>query len=192
MTAPSKPAFNSVVLADDSILLRCIQPEDTANLHLAVRESHNELSIWMPWCTESYSLADSEQWCGIQEHLWIEEIEHGFAIIDKETGAYLGGCGINRIDTMFKTANLGYWVRSGWTGKGVASRSVRLLAAWAFNALALNRIEIICSVENKPSMRVAEKTGALREGILRRRLEYHGAPHDAALYSLLREDLNRG
>jgi ribosomal-protein-serine acetyltransferase len=39
------------------------------------------------------------------------------------------------------------------------------------------------------SQRVAEKSGALREGVLRNRLLLHGKIHDAAMYSLTPEDL---
>jgi RimJ/RimL family protein N-acetyltransferase len=40
-----------------------------------------------------------------------------------------------------------------------------------------------------PSQRVAEKAGAVKEAILRKRIRLHGEPVDAVLYSLVAEDL---
>jgi RimJ/RimL family protein N-acetyltransferase len=85
-------------------------------------------------------------------------------------------------------ANLGYWIRSSQTRRGLATAAVRLLAHWAFDNTDLNRLELVISVENLASLRVAEKAGAVREGILRSRLLLYGRSHDAALYSLLRND----
>jgi RimJ/RimL family protein N-acetyltransferase len=50
----------------------------------------------------------------------------------------------------------------------------------------LNRLEIVAAVENIPSQRVAEKAGAIREGIARSRLFLNGRFHDAAVFSFAR------
>jgi RimJ/RimL family protein N-acetyltransferase len=63
------------------------------------------------------------------------------------------------------------------------------LAKFGFEELQLERIEIVAAVGNKASERVAEKAGAVREGIARRRLRVHGVQHDAICFSLIPEDL---
>lgn len=85
--------------------------------------------------------------------------------------------------------NLGYWVRTSRTRSGVASAATRLIARFGFLSLGLQRLEIVVAVGNQASERVAEKAGATREGVLRKRLLIHGQPHDAVLYSLVAEDL---
>ncbi len=69
-----------------------------------------------------------------------------------------------------------------------ATRAVRLLARFGFEELGLGRIEIVAAVGNKASQRVAEKAGAHREGVLRRRLCLHDEYHDAVMYSLIPDD----
>jgi RimJ/RimL family protein N-acetyltransferase len=86
-------------------------------------------------------------------------------------------------------ANVGYWVRADRTGAGYATAAVRLLAAHAFGVLGLQRLELVIAPSNAASLRVAEKVGAVREGVLRHRLRRAGAPQDAVLYSLLPGDL---
>jgi RimJ/RimL family protein N-acetyltransferase len=44
---------------------------------------------------------------------------------------------------------------------------------------------------NKASQRVAEKAGAVREGILRNRITVHGRVLDAVVFSLIPPDLPR-
>jgi RimJ/RimL family protein N-acetyltransferase len=63
------------------------------------------------------------------------------------------------------------------------------ISQFGFEHLGLQRIESVAAVGNKPSQRVAEKANAKKEGVLRRRLLIHGVPHNAVLYSLLKEDI---
>jgi RimJ/RimL family protein N-acetyltransferase len=83
-------------------------------------------------------------------------------------------------------ANLGYWVRTSAMGCGVAPAAVRLVAEYAFRETDLIRLEIVCAVGNLRSQRVAEKIGAVREGVLRSRLLLPTGPSDAVMYNLLR------
>ena len=85
-------------------------------------------------------------------------------------------------------ANLGYWVRSSLAGRGIAAAAVRKLAPWAFEHTAVNRLEIVAAVANVRSQRVAEKVGAHRDAVLRKRALLRGAPTDAVLFSILRPD----
>ena len=45
------------------------------------------------------------------------------------------------------------------------------------------------AVENKASLRVAEKVGAYKEGILRNRIVLPDRIHDAVLFSIIPNDL---
>jgi RimJ/RimL family protein N-acetyltransferase len=63
-------------------------------------------------------------------------------------------------------AHVGYWVRTGQTGQGIATAAVRLIARFGFEDLGLQRLELLVAVENLASRRVAEKAGARFEGIL--------------------------
>ena len=72
--------------------------------------------------------------------------------------------------------------------EGIATETVRLAARYGFEKLGLQRIEIVISKDNSPSNKVAQKSGAVREGLLRNRLRIHGLAHDAYMYSLLPED----
>ena len=131
-------------------------------------------------------MADAAEWIRSRRQLADEGHEYTFAIVGDD-GRFLGGCGINQINRLHRFGNLGYWVRSSATGRGVATQAVRRAAAFAFRNTDLVRLEIVCAVGNERSQRVAVRSGAAREGVLPRRLVLHGHPVDAVVYSLVRE-----
>ena len=178
------------MLTDGKVSLRPYRTSDARDLYTSVRESLAELSAWMPWAHPYYSLKESRQWLKSKPGEWKDGIGYDLAIVDGKDGSYLGGCAINRIDRENLGANLGYWIRSGRTGQGIATRATLLLARWAFKELGLKRIEIVVATENERSLRVAEKAGARREGVLRNRIMLPDRIHDAVLFALVPQDLN--
>lgn len=172
-------------MSSTQIEIRPYRLGDADDLYAAVRESIPEVSPWLPWCHADYSTDDAREWVESRMDYAREGIEHAFSIRDGD-GRFLGGCGLNCIQPMHNMANLGYWVRTSATGRGLATSAVAKLAAFAFEETELVRLEIVCAVDNRPSQRVAEKSGALREAVLHDRLWGAAGPKDAVLYALLR------
>jgi ribosomal-protein-serine acetyltransferase len=54
--------------------------------------------------------------------------------------------------------------------------------------LGLIRAEVVIAVDNEASLKVAEKSGAHREGILRERVMVREQIHDAVMFSFVRAD----
>ncbi len=160
---------------------------DASEVWEAVRESLAELQPWMPWCHPGYSIEESHSWLEAQVPAFQQDTSFEFAIVSGD-GGYLGGCGLNQIDQANNRANLGYWVRSSATGRGVATAAVKRVRNWGFEHTALVRLELVIAVGNFASHRVAEKAGAVREGTLRSRLLLRGTPHDATIFSFIRTE----
>ena len=174
---------------DGSIMIRTYRDSDAHLLYEAVRESISEVSKWLPWCHEDYSIEESREFVAARELASQGDEWYSFAVFDTTSQKFLGGVGINFINRVHQMANLGYWVRTSASGRDVATAAARLAARFGFEQLGLHRIEIVAAVDNVGSQRVAEKAGATREGILRKRLLINATPHDAVLFSLVREDL---
>jgi ribosomal-protein-serine acetyltransferase len=178
-------------LSDGNTRLRAYRSDDVDALFEAVSESIPELARWLPWAHPGYCRDQSAVWVASRAEAWYKGDAHDFAIEDAATSAFIGGCGLNRIDANSNCANLGYWVRTSRTRRGIATAAVKLLAPFGFADLGLQRLEILVAAENRASQRVAEKAGALKEGVLRRRFFLEGQPQDALLYSLIPEDLQQ-
>jgi ribosomal-protein-serine acetyltransferase len=174
-----------IELTDGKITLRPYRSGDVKATYQAIRESLAELAPWLPFAHGDYSVRESRDWIKRRPKDWKKGVAYEFAIFDAGDGTMLGGCGLNGVDKISHCANLGYWVRTGRTSRGVATAAARLLAKWGFETLELKRIEILVAVSNGRSLRVAEKVGAKREGILRSRLNLTGKNEDAAMHSLI-------
>jgi RimJ/RimL family protein N-acetyltransferase len=158
---------------------------DAPPLFEAAVESVGDVFPWLPWCRPGYTLAESAAWVAHAVAAFESGTELNFVIHDG-AGRFLGGCGLNQIVQHDRVANLGYWVRSSATGRGVAPAAVMLVAKHAFEETALVRLEIVVATDNVRSLRVAEKVGALREGIAHDRIFMHGRARDAVVFAILR------
>lgn len=171
-----------------TITIRRYRSDDAEALYQAATESIAEIWPWMPWCHPQYALEESTGWIAHCQEAWETGTEYNFLIEDAATGQYLGGVGINQIHRANRFANLGYWVRSSAARRGIATAATLLLARLAF-AEGLNRVDIVMVVGNAASYRVAEKSGATLEGVLRNRIWLHGRSCDLHIFSLIPEDV---
>jgi RimJ/RimL family protein N-acetyltransferase len=183
------PDMKTTRITDGKILLRPLTIKDAPGLHRAVRESLAELQVWMPWAHPDYNLKETKKWLKSQSWSWKKGAAYNFAITHAVTGEILGACGIDIVSMLNRIYNLGYWVRSDRTGQGIAPSAAILLAKWSFEAVKPNRIEIHVAVENSRSLRVAEKVGAVKEGIMRNGISLHGKTHNEVMHSLIPGDL---
>lgn len=180
-----------VILSDGRVLLRPYRAHDVDRLYEAVHVSIRDVARWLPWCHDGYAREESADWIASRPEAWAQQEAYSFAVIDTQTRTFLGGCGLNQIDALHGVANLGYWVRSDRTGRGVATRAARLVACFGFESLELHRIEILMQPANVGSRRVAEKVGARYEGRCRHRIVVEEKPCDVLLYALIPSDDGR-
>ena len=101
----------------------------------------------------------------------------------------LGGCGLARFDWEDRRAEIGYWVSKEARGMSVGTSAVTLLSRWALGPLGLERIELLTDAANEPSIRVAEKAGFTREGLMREYRRRGNGRWDLVMHSLLVSDL---
>ncbi len=159
--------------------LRLVPPtdDDADAVAAAVQASIDELAPWMPWATAEYDRVSALQWVRGE----IDPTSHRFAIVvDDEI---VGSCGLNKLDAENQRMNLGYWVRSDRVGRGHATAATKLLADYGLNHVGMRRLEVLMSVRNEASRRVAERAGAHYEGVAVARLLLNGESHDAHMFS---------
>jgi ribosomal-protein-serine acetyltransferase len=180
--------FPFTTLTDGVVLLRSYDFGDVPVLHQAVQESLAELSPWMSWATKGYTQEVAQNFVTISRAEWSKGGIYGFAILNAQTGEFVGGCGLSHIHPVYHFCNLGYWIRSPQHGHGYAGRAAKLVAKFAFEKLNLIRTEIVIAKDNEASKRVAEKIGAHYEGILLNRMVVGKLVYDAHMFSLVPSD----
>ena len=125
-----------------------------------------------------------------------EEVARHFAarslfqwgIADAGTDAVLGTCTLAALSPEHRRAEVGFALaRAAW-GRGYMGEVLPALLAFAFETLALHRVEADVDPRNAPSIRALERAGFAREGLQRERYLLLGEWQDAVLYALLRRD----
>jgi len=99
----------------------------------------------------------------------------------------IGGIGIEpRQDVYRKTAIIGYWLSEELWGRGIMPEAVKLVTNYAFENLDFIRLQASVYSKNPASMRVLEKVGYVKEGIMRNAVIKNGAVMDEHLYAILK------
>ena len=97
--------------------------------------------------------------------------------------ALVGGITLSQIRRgVAQTGTLGYWIGQPFTGRGFASAAVAATMTFAFERLALHRVEAACLPDNLRSQRVLEKQRFVREGLASSYLKINGIWRDHLLY----------
>jgi RimJ/RimL family protein N-acetyltransferase len=166
-----------VILEDEEIHLRPFEETDVQALVACLNDP--EISRWtrIPF---PYTEADAVEFMRSTN-------ERAFAITDRRSGELLGGIGMRMPSG--GVGEVGYWVKREARGRGLATRALRLLARWALEDQRLARVQLAAEPGNLASLRVAEKAGFTREGLLRRYLNIGGERRDGFMFSLLPEEL---
>ena len=108
-----------------------------------------------------------------------------FAVV--EDGEFVGLALAPSLDRETQTAELGYVVAPSARGRGVATEALRRLTEWAL-AEGMLRLELLISVDNRASQKVAERCGYVREGVLRNAYVKPGRREDTEIWSRLATD----
>ena len=81
------------------------------------------------------------------------------------------------------SAEVGYWLGEAYWGRGVATEALVLLTEHLFAKMNLLRLFALPFADNAASIRVLEKAGYVREGLLKSGAVKYGTPHDQFLYA---------
>ncbi|HEV1997347.1 MAG TPA: GNAT family protein [Candidatus Dormibacteraeota bacterium] len=173
-------------IATESMVLEPVEQRHTGGIYAAAHASIDHLLPWMPWAvgvTEEHISGFNQA----AEAAWREGREYPFAMV--KNGRVVG------IATLSVShggvGELGYWVAGDHAGLGLATEAGLALLRFSFEQLGLYRVELRAGVENVRSLRVAEKLGFTREGVLRNGLDGSEGPFDAVIFGFTPADWTR-
>jgi RimJ/RimL family protein N-acetyltransferase len=179
LTAPSPP------LADDAIRLEPLDERFVPDFERLMDDPEVIRNTRVP---SSPPRGFAGRWIGRYTKGWRDASCAGFAILD-EAGTFLGFAAIVALDLSTRQGEIGYVVAREARGRGVAGRALRLVTDWAVDELQLERVELRIDVGNTASIRVAERVGYRRDGVLRSLHFKEDVRADVAVYSLVAGDV---
>jgi RimJ/RimL family protein N-acetyltransferase len=111
-----------------------------------------------------------------------------FAVVSA-TDQLLGSIALMRIVWEHRRGEAGYWLARWGRGEGHATRALKLICAWGFRSLGLERIDLFAATGNSASQRVAERAGFVRDAVLRSYMQAKQGQQDMVAYGLLAADV---
>jgi RimJ/RimL family protein N-acetyltransferase len=186
----SELAYPEPLPADDLVRFRKWRKRDRPALYAAFSDPEILRFSWSH--AEPFTEADAGAFIE-----WVEQgRRHGdqvqLAMVAPQDDEEILGCiSLYRVELDERRAAIGYWVAAGARRRGVATRAVQLMAAWAFDELRLARLELTTAPDNEGSQRVARRCGFVEEGRLRSHLEFKGGRRDTVVFGALPADLVR-
>jgi ribosomal-protein-alanine N-acetyltransferase len=142
----------------------------------------NDRAVWRN-LTETfphpYTAEDAERWIA-----FANQPSAGSHLCIEVEGVAAGGIGIIAGEGVAqRTGRLGYWLGQGYWGRGIGTAAARTMLAYARASLPFARLEATVFEWNPASMRVLEKIGFVREGVLRRSVYKDGCLIGSVLYA---------
>jgi len=101
-------------------------------------------------------------------------------------GEAVGGIGFTLgSDVERHSAEVGYWLGEGFWGRGIATAVLHGATRWAIAKFNLRRVFAVPFSDTIGSIRVLEKVGFVREGVMRCAAVKDGQVKDQILYALV-------
>ena len=169
---------------DEHVELRLPALTDSIELFALVDRNREHLRRWLPWVDANKSPGDSRAFVATTLKQYADRL--GFSAMVVVDGAIAGVVGFHGISWPNRHTSMGYWLAERHQGRGIMTRSCRVLVRHAFLELDLHRIEIRVAPGNARSRAIPERLGFKVEGQLRQAEWLHDHFVDHVVYGLLR------
>ena len=167
--------------------LRLLEKSDAEDIYNTIDSQREYLGKWLPFVEFTTELSYTEKFVDLATNAPDDKFEYLFTI--RNNNKFAGIIGFKETDKINRKTEIGYWLSEKYQKQGIITRSVKKLCQFAFNDLDLNRVQIKCAVENKPSIKIPERLGFKFEGIERDGELLTGNVYtDLVIYSKLKSD----
>ena len=182
---PGLSRLDDVRLCTPRLLLRPLRDADAAALHALFADPQ----VVRYWTSGPWSSADASSSAIRADR---EEMRAGtrlrLGVVRLADDRLVGACTLSQLEWPSGRAELTYALAPPVWGRGYAAEAVGELLRYAFDTLGLRRIEADADPRNNASVRLLQRLGFVREGLLRERWLLPDGPSDGAVFGLLRRD----
>lgn len=166
---PSMPA-SSV----DQVTIRPVRSEDAENLFRLIDGDRELFAAYFP-VTTSRTTDIPATLSYVRDLLAQAAVKETFCYLVAldASSSPVGAVFLKSFDHRVGKCEIAYLVSSAYRGKGIASSAVAWAVDEAFRTHGINKVFLRADPENAASIRVAEKNGFQREGLLRQDFRTH-------------------
>ena len=171
-----------MILKTERLNLRPLEAEDAAAIHLMMSDAE-VMAFW-----DSEVIDDPALTLDIVERQLDEAARDEaryWTMHLAADGGFLGLCDLSEIDRRHSRADVGFMVARRYWGGGYTFEAMHAVIGHAAQGLRLKRLQARTHLGNVRSMRLLDRLGFKREGLLRGYVERDGERRDCVLFGLL-------
>jgi RimJ/RimL family protein N-acetyltransferase len=176
-------------LETERLILRRLELDDAERVQSLAND--RDIACMVTPMPHPYHLQDARDWIALTQAEMDMKTSFAFAVVLKSTNELIGDVEVGN-ETVNRRGEMGYWVGKAYWGHGYMSEAARRVVQFAFEVVGLNRVFATHYPRNPASGRVMQKIGMTYEGTLRGHVLKWGEPVDLCMYSILREEWERG
>lgn len=171
---------------EPGLSLKPLELKDAEPLYELIDQSRLYLRTYLSFIDQTQSPMDTNRF--VNNTVRDNALQQAFVAVIMVDEQIAGLVGMNQINWLNKTAEIGYWLGEPFINQGVMTKAVQAIIDYGFNQLGLNRMELRATTNNKASRRVAEKLNFVQEGIIREDERLHDHFVDHVLYGILKRE----
>jgi len=114
-----------------------------------------------------------------------------WGIVRKGIEELIGTCGYYDWNKKARRAEIGYDLDPAYWRQGIMIEALRAMLGYGFKKMELNRIQAIIDSKNTRSIRLVQRLGFKKEGVLRQNSYFNGQFRDDAIFSLMKKEWTR-
>ncbi len=171
---------------ENNVELRLYEPHHAEELNALVERNFDHIKKWSAWLKDDRSIENTHAF--IKRNLKQFAENERFAVGIWHKNEMAGQIEYNYLDRKNRKTEIGFWLGESFQGKGLATKSCRVLIDYAFNELKLNRVEMRCGAENTKSRKIAGKLGFREEGVICQSEWLRDRFVDFVIYGMLAND----
>ena len=164
------------------VVLRAVEQEDI-----------KALRAWRNLPEVRRNLRAFKEISGTMQQKWYDSIgnnssdNHIYFAIDYND-CLVGVCGLHYINWCIRSAEASVMIAPDFSGKGIATDAIKILVDYAFGECNLNKVFCEILSINTASLKVFERVGFKKDGVLRDNFFVDGKYFDSYLLSVLKSE----
>ena len=111
-----------------------------------------------------------------------------WGIVRKGNEELIGTCGYYYWNKTSRRADIGYDLDPAHWGEGIMTEALSAALRYGFEEMGLNRVQAVIDSENVKSIKLVERLGFKKEGVLRQNSYFRGRFRDEVCFSILKEE----
>ena len=177
------------IIIDKRLKLVQIKLSYAKELFNLTEENRVYLDKWLPWVKQTNNVSDTKDF--IRNSIKKSKEKNGFDCLIIYNNKIAGVIGLVEINKARNVTEIGYWLGEKYTGKGIMTKSCKVLTDHCFKELKLNRVIIKCEISNKASQHIPERLGYFKQGVMKRDSFYNEKYEDNVQYSMFKREWDK-